>query len=870
MEVSMFAPRFQKTAGISAPASIARPSRLSRRLALLALTGVFPLAAAFSQGTVVAHAAIPNVVTGTWAMLQVSKTSALTFYRPSIDAALAIPGVTGFSLRAPWTAITSNLSIFDDGVQIAQADHAALAIRFVSGVDTPPQYMGNSTKIGTQSIPLPWGPGSTPTSFVPNSVFEDGYRSTVVQLAAYARTNGIHLLHLPWYSGTTAEIYDGAEVQNAPGYSLQNFLTGYERLVAIGMSVAGPDLTVEFPLGGVGTGPLVGPLETYMSTTFGSDNPELLVQFNDLTDALPGPQHPAAGVNMGRQMMGDGDFNWVNVYQQLASQDSQSVEIYLQSFAPSLAHAAALRQQVAAFANQAASIAAMTPSAGPAGGGQTVHVSGSGFAPGMSVTIGGAAVTPTGVTSASFSFTTPAGSPGSAQVQVTTANGPSTETAASTYTYEPLANYVPLTPFRILDTRSLSCIACTGGALTSGATRHLALVGVTGLRSGADPIPSDATAVMLNVTAVDSTTGGLLSLYPAGTAQPRASNLNFVAHSATPNLVAVTLGTGGAVNIFNAIGSVNVIADVEGYFAPQPSSDVQGEFHPIAPVRVCDTRVGTPLNTCTGRGAVIGGRPVVINVTGLPGNIAQHCGSSCPASIPADGSAAAAVLNLTGVAGTAATYLSVFPTQTNGGCAYSGSHPPAISTLNLNARTVAANRVIVGLGPATTGGPDTSVCVYSAVGTINVILDAGGWFGAAGAAPGFQYQAIGPSRICDTRVRSGLPCAGRALGSGAAELVSVAGIGGVPGTDGNATPVQAVMANLTAIAPTDATYLSLYPANVTSRPLASDLNPSAGATVPNLAVVEVDSLAGADDGDLEMYNGAGSVNVVIDIEGWFQ
>ncbi len=239
----------------------------ARKAALVALMGMLPLGAALSQGMVTAQASIPTSASGTWAMLQVSTTSALTYFRPAIDAALAIPGVTGLSLRAPWTSITSSLAIFDEGVQIAQADHSALAIRFVAGVDTPPQFLGNSTSIDGKAIPLPWGPGSTPTSFVPNTVFENAYRTTVDQLASYAVANGIHVLHLPWYSGTTAEIYDGPEVQDAPGYSLQNFITGYERLVAIGMSVAGPDLTVEFPLGGVGTGSVVMPLETYMTST---------------------------------------------------------------------------------------------------------------------------------------------------------------------------------------------------------------------------------------------------------------------------------------------------------------------------------------------------------------------------------------------------------------------------------------------------------------------------------------------------------------------------------------------------------------------------------------------------------------------------
>jgi hypothetical protein len=346
----MFASRSQKpVADQSRPIAVHRGSGALRRIALIALTAALPVAAALSQGGVAAQAALPSTIEGTWAMLQVSNTKALTFFTPTINAALAIPGVKGLSLRTPWTSITSNLDIYSQGVQIAQADHSQLAIRFIAGVDTPTADLGNSTTIAGKPIPLPWGAGSTPTSFIPNTTFENAYRTTVQELASFALANGIHLLHLSWYSGTTAEIYNGPEVIKAPGYSLSNFITGYERLAAIGMSVAGPNLTVEFPFGGVGTGSVVTPLEKYIATTYGSMNPEFMAQWNNLTDAIPAVDPPSNGVNVSRQMQGQGDYNWANVYQTLDAQGTQTVEVYLQSFASNLPHAAALRQQVAAF-----------------------------------------------------------------------------------------------------------------------------------------------------------------------------------------------------------------------------------------------------------------------------------------------------------------------------------------------------------------------------------------------------------------------------------------------------------------------------------------------------------------------------------------
>ena len=322
-----------------------------------------------------------------------------------------------------------------------------------------------------------------------------------------------------------------------------------------------------------------------------------------------------------------------------------------------------------------------------------------------------------------------------------------------------------------------------------------------------------------------------------------------------PNLVTVPLGQGGAVNIYNALGTVNVLADVEGYFAPEPPSDVTGEFHPIAPVRVCDTRSNSPTPACRAKGAVAR-TPLVVNVTGTGVD-----------PIPATG-AEAAVLNLTGVAGTKSTVLTVFPTNSSGTCAYNASHAPPFSTLNLAAGEVRANRVMVQLGPAVTGGADTSVCVYNATGTINVLLDANGWFGTGTAKAGAQYQPITPTRICDTRSGSGLPCAGHTLGASAIDTVVVAGEGALPSASAS-SPAVAVIANLTAIAPTKATYLTIYPADQTGHSV-SDVSLSAGEVLPNLAVVKVDTTGDARNGDVNLFNAAGTVNAVVDIEGWFQ
>jgi hypothetical protein len=89
--------------------------------------------------------------------------------------------------------------------------------------------------------------------------------------------------------------------------------------------------------------------------------------------------------------------------------------------------------------------------------------------------------------------------------------------------------------------------------------------------AGVGGVPaSGVTSVVLNVTATEpSGPDSYLTLFPAGTAQPVASNLNFVAGETVANLVVVRVQN-GKVSIFNNAGSTHVIADVQGWFSGGP------------------------------------------------------------------------------------------------------------------------------------------------------------------------------------------------------------------------------------------------------------------------------------------------------------
>ncbi len=509
---------------------------------------------------------------------------------------------------------------------------------------------------------------------------------------------------------------------------------------------------------------------------------------------------------------------------------------------------------MASYTLDSPSITSLSVTNGPVAGGQAMTLTGANFGLDSTVSFGGSALSTAPATPETFTLLTPqhATTGGTVQVQVTDALGASAESASTAYTYIGLANFVPVTPFRILDTRYVQ----DGGPFGPGAIRSLQVTG-----DGTPPIPSTATAAVLNVTAVSGTLGSLLTVYPDGEARPNVSNLNFARGVVVANLVTVSLGADGMVDIYNALGSVNVLVDVEGYFTPQPVSDVQGLFHAIAPVRVCDTRPKSPTPACTAHGPLSAKSSMVVQLSSTGG-------------IPADGTAEAAVVNLTGVAGTGATYLSMFPTNASGGCSYGGKIPAPFSMINLIPGQVQANRVMVELGPSTPGGHDDAICVYNAAGVINFLIDANGWYGSttAPATPaGYQYQAIAPIRICDTRTSGpsvNNDCLGwpyGAVGNATAITLSVAGVLEIPSIHSDTT-VVAFIANLTAVAPIEATFLTLYPTGLAHRPNVSDINASAGEVLPNLVVVEL----GANDGAVDLYNAAGTTNAIIDVEGWFQ
>ncbi len=499
-------------------------------------------------------------------------------------------------------------------------------------------------------------------------------------------------------------------------------------------------------------------------------------------------------------------------------------------------------------------VTGVSPASGPPAGGTAVTITGTNFQNpaivdfGSVEATGATVVSPTEITAVS-----PAQVAGAVDVTVATPGGTSATSASDRFTYAapppPGLSYVGVTPARICDTRSAAAAGgadvvagvsgpCANGgqALAGGGTEMVQVTGV-------GPVPTNGIgAVVLNVTAIGPAQPGYLTVSPAGTARPVASDLNFSAGQLVAGLVEVPVSAAGQVAVFNGSpGATDLAIDVEGYATTGSGSRFTG----TSPSRICDTRPGNPSSLtataaqCNGK-TLVPGSPLEIQVAGV-------------GSVPA--SATAVIVNLTVVGPVADGYLTAYPgpSPSPGPVAI-----PVVSNLNFRAGETVANRSVIALSASGT------IDVVASAST-DVVVDVSGYFSSTGAG----YTALLPTRIADTRcgispapafcASEGLPAANAALttlGPGGSETIQVAGVGEVPGS------ATSVVLEVTATDTTAGSYLTAWPEGQ-PLPTASDLNWSPGRSVANLVVVGV-----GPTGAITVFNHSGSVDVVVDVEGY--
>lgn len=234
-----------------------------------------------------------------------------------------------------------------------------------------------------------------------------------------------------------------------------------------------------------------------------------------------------------------------------------------------------------------------------------------------------------------------------------------------------------------------------------------------------------------------------------------------------------------------------------------------GEYVPVDPVRVLDTRDGTG-GVAVGRATA--SQPVIAGV----GSVVT-------------GPWAVAV-NITVIDPSADGYLTAYA---------AGANVPATSNVNFVAGQTVANLAVVGVF----GG--TSVALQINTGTAHVAVDVVGYVLGGSDDQGARLQGVAPRRVLDTRTSAPL------------RANATLDLAGLP------QDARAVALNVTATEGTAPSYLTLYAADATL-PNASSVTVQPGVTRPNLVFARV-----SEDGWVRIYNYAGEVDVVVDLVGVF-
>jgi hypothetical protein len=374
------------------------------------------------------------------------------------------------------------------------------------------------------------------------------------------------------------------------------------------------------------------------------------------------------------------------------------------------------------------------------------------------------------------------------------------------------SRFVPLTPFRLLDTRDGT--GQTGpGIVASNGTIRLQVTGRGGVPA------TGVVAVVMNVTATAATGPGFVTVWPATEPQPTASNLNVERQGETiSNLVTVQLGSDGAVNLY-ALTATHLVADIAGYFTPSGAT-AAGRVVPATPTRVLDTRNGV-------------GAPAAPVAAG--GTLVVDLGSRVPAG------SGAVVLNVTATNTTLPGFVTAWS---------AGLPQPLASNLNVEqAGQTIANLVMVSLSV------DGMVALFSQS-RLDLVADLEGYVTGSGAAVGSDglFTPIVPMRALDTRTNDPLP----RLTGGVAASLTLGGRAGVP-----ASGVAAVLMNVTATGADAPGYVTVFPGGG-AVPLASNLNVSSrGQTIPNLALGSLGT-----GGTVGLFSLSGT-DLVVDVAGWF-
>jgi uncharacterized protein YkwD len=384
------------------------------------------------------------------------------------------------------------------------------------------------------------------------------------------------------------------------------------------------------------------------------------------------------------------------------------------------------------------------------------------------------------------------------QAAVAGVTPPSVALATSTPT-----GFAPLAPARIVDTR----LAQGASRLAAGSVTHIQVSGMQG-------VPTNAKAVLANVTVTAPDGSGFLTMWNCSATRPEVSTVNFAANETVANTATIPLDSNGQLCAFST-ASADLVVDVGGYY----STSATGRYMPISPVRLMDSRVGVGTPTRLAGGQVV--ELPVVGVAGIPN------------------SATAVALNVTGVLPTLNAFITTFPCGAM----------PSTSSLNPAAGKVTPNLVMAQVSSR------GSVCFFTNT-DIDLVVDAVGYVSSSATN---RFTPSAPFRFTDTRdnyrieVNAGQN--GTALAANQTLVVQIAGVRGVPAA------ARAISANLTVVDATDRGFVTAWPCG--DLPTASNVNYEVAAAVANAAELPLSS-----SGAICIYSSS-SAQVIIDVNGWW-
>jgi RHS repeat-associated protein len=380
--------------------------------------------------------------------------------------------------------------------------------------------------------------------------------------------------------------------------------------------------------------------------------------------------------------------------------------------------------------------------------------------------------------------------------------------------------YSPVAPTRIVDTRN-----GTGTCSPSPCARVPANSILTVQVGGQGGIPtSGVSAVVLDVTATNTSDTSNVTVYQTGTTKPNAPNVQFYSGSTESNLVVVPPSSNGEITIATASAAVDLTVDVHGFYVDNTSTS-GSYYNAVTPTRIMNTddQTGTcspsPCNTLQANS------PVAVHVTGTGG-------------VPSSG--------VTAVAVDATAY-----DPDNGGQLTlwaSTDTQPATPNLNFGSHQKAVLAIVK-------VGSDGNIKINSNVGGgTHVALDIQGWYGNGGSA----YHPVTPARVLDTRNGTGTcsPTACARIPAWQSLTVQIAGQGGIPATGANAVTATLSSVNCSG-------NVTIYPSG-TSFPGTPNVYRACGSDFANTVNLKL-----GNDGKLVITTQNNATDVYLDVTGYY-